>query len=433
MFFPVGIDHVIKRLPVVTIAIIALCTAVQIFSNVWAPSKEEIENEAMELILQREANPHDNPFDDDEFRQQLVDLENKVQKIPIVRFGYKVGFERLPTADRDGSSWNANLLLSTFVHAGWLHLIGNMLFLWLTGAALEDRFGRARFAALYVTGAIAATFTFAHLHGDQPAVLVGASGAISALMGAFLVCFTRTQIFTAYWLGWRAGILKVAAYVALPLWFAEQLFQEWMASKGPITPVAYGAHIGGFLFGVVVALAGRAYARVRPQAIEASAADGEAALPRAVATQLSKQLPKPELDRFTQCMAAIHRGDQAASRLAASRVLLDLARVGDRARILQLLDAIAANLPSLPLTDRAFAVAAEAVDEAGETDRYIAIATALDREHPYSAHVPKVLWRLAELHREAGRADLATQTLQGLARRFPRDEHGKRAAQSLAG
>jgi membrane associated rhomboid family serine protease len=423
MFFPVGIDHVIRRLPIVTIAIIALCTGMQIYSDVFAPSKEELRDQLMEKIRDLPVNDLEKPDQVDEIRQQVEALANK---IPIVRFGYKVGYED----NSDG--WSLNLLLSTFVHAGWLHLIGNMLFLWLAGAALEDRYGSLRFAALYVTGAIAATFTFAHLHGDQRAVLVGASGAISALMGAFLVCFTRMQIFVAYWV-WGAGVTKIAAYVALPLWFAEQVFDEWVTSKGPVTSVAFSAHIGGFLFGLAVALAVRAYLKVRPQAGEVADGEAAAALPRAIAQQLPKQLPKPELERFTQCMAAIHRRDQGASRLAASRVILDLARVGDRTRMLQLHDALVANLPSLPLTDRAFAVMAEAADEAGEADRYVVLAAGLDREHPYSTQVPQVLWRLAELHREAGRIDLAIETLQSLAKRFPRDELGRRAAEKLGG
>src|SRR5262245_4225148 len=112
MIIPVGINHVIRGWPLVTIAIIATCTLIQIYASVWAPSPESV--------------------------AMLVDaseIERLVDRIPIVRLGYPTGH---------GLGWR--LFTSAFVHDGWFHLIGNMLFLWLAGAALEDRWGRLRFA-----------------------------------------------------------------------------------------------------------------------------------------------------------------------------------------------------------------------------------------------------------------------------------------------
>ena len=102
-------------------------------------------------------------------------------------------------------------------------------------------------------------------------------------------------------------------------------------------------------------------------------------------------------------------------------------------RVLQIYDAIIkAGLRTIPLTDGAFVAAAESADALGDQATYIEIVDALRAEHPGSVQVPKVLWRLAEIHREAGREDQELVTLQLLAERYPRHEHGARAVKELA-
>ncbi len=273
MIVPIGINHVIRRLPLVTVAIIATCTLVHIYATEFAPSPKEVlelaENRARELPAD-----HDDPQLEQKFADEVEQLANR---IPWVRFGYHTG---------SGVSWR--LLTSAFVHGGWLHLIGNMLFLWLAGAALEDRWGKARFAALYVAGAVASAGFFALLHSGPETTLIGASGAISALMGAFLVFFTRMQIYFAYWFGIRAGTFQAVAYVALPLWFGEQLFDAWLASDARgMSTVAFTAHIGGFLFGLAVALVAKVVARP---------ADEPARVPRATARPAKPEPPRPKLE-----------------------------------------------------------------------------------------------------------------------------------------
>jgi hypothetical protein len=156
---------------------------------------------------------------------------------------------------------------SAFVHDGWLHLLGNMLFLWLAGAALEDRWGRTRFLAFYAAGAVVSALGFSLTHHGDVANLIGASGAVSALMGAFLVFFARTQIHFVYWIGISAGRFDATASVALPLWLAEQLFYAKFAGG---SNVAFTAHIAGFVFGVVVAVIAKVVGRARADAPAAS-------------------------------------------------------------------------------------------------------------------------------------------------------------------
>ena len=419
VIIPVGINHVIHRWPPVTLGIIALCTLIQIYSAVWAPSPEQAADWVEHKLAEYQPDPDRDP---DEQAQQLAkEIQDYANKLPMFRFGYETD---------SGFSWK--LFTCAFVHAGWLHLIGNMLFLWLCGAALEDRWGSVRFAAFYLAGSAASALAFAKLGDNPKTLLVGASGAISALMGAFLVFFTKMQIRFAYWFFRGIGTFEAVAYIALPIWLLEQFLDRWIeTSSAHVETVAYTAHIGGFVFGFAVAMAVRL---VWPadEAHDMQKSEPDEEVPRAVAREVGKSPPKKispqDLERYDQCMEAIVRRDQGAVKTTASRVILDLSRAGDRRRILELYDAITKNLTNLPLTDGAFAAAAAAADGEGNRELYVAIANALSKEHPYSTQVPKVLWRLAEVHRELRQNDVARATLQDLAKRFPRDDYGKRAA-----
>lgn len=239
MIIPVGINHVIRGWPRATIAIIVTCTLIQIYASAWAPSAEDVATLVHQRIREHSSSPDENS--ESAIAQEA---EQMADRIPIVRLGYPTG---------RGLSWR--LFTSAFVHSGWLHLIGNMLFLWLAGAALEDRWGSLRFAGFYLAGAAAATLCFDALYAGPDTLLVGASGAISALMGAFLVFYSRMQIQFAYWFGRSIGTFNLVAYVALPLWLGEQLLSAWLESDvGNVSSVAFTAHIGGFVFGLVVAV-----------------------------------------------------------------------------------------------------------------------------------------------------------------------------------
>lgn len=154
--------------------------------------------------------------------------------------------------------FSVNLLLSAFVHAGLIHLVGNMVFLWCMGINLEARWGPVPFVITYLVGALIAAAVYGQTHPGSHIPMVGASGAISAAMGAFLVVFHRARIrfLYFYFLLFRAGSGKVdiPAYVVLPLWFAIDLLGAWAEASGKGGGVAYSAHVGGFVFGLVVAL-----------------------------------------------------------------------------------------------------------------------------------------------------------------------------------
>ena len=146
-------------------------------------------------------------------------------------------------------------LTANFLHGGWMHLIFNMWFLWLAGGILEDTWGRPLYAAFYLVSGVASLWGYALVYPNSLIPVIGASGAIASLMGAFLARFPKTKIQLAffYWiLRPRLYRFKAPAFAVLPLWLGLQLLSGVMA--GESRGVAYWAHIGGFGFGLVMAL-----------------------------------------------------------------------------------------------------------------------------------------------------------------------------------
>jgi membrane associated rhomboid family serine protease len=152
-------------------------------------------------------------------------------------------------------------ITANFLHGGWLHIIGNMWFLWLAGAILEDTWGRVIYPLFYLVAGAAALQFHAWLNPGSLVPTLGASGAVAALMGAFLVRFPTTKIEVAVVLGLRSlsnlalgkGLrFKAAAYWLLPMWLLMEIFSG--AIFGQYSGVAHWAHVGGFVFGAAAAL-----------------------------------------------------------------------------------------------------------------------------------------------------------------------------------
>jgi len=223
MFFfllPVGVDYRTERLPMVTFSLMGACTLVHLWSMVlWF------------------ANPD----------------------------GYEWWFHTfwLTPASLKGYQ----LITTLFVHADIFHLLGNMVYLFLFGACVEDILGRGRFLLLYVLGGILASFAYIFLspgHFASPIPLGGASGAISTCMGAFLVLMAKSRIefkyFGLVFLRPFGGEFYLPAWVVMSFWFLKDLF--WtvigMLDNKPTGGTAFGAHTGGFLFGLAAIGASRA-------------------------------------------------------------------------------------------------------------------------------------------------------------------------------
>lgn len=144
-----------------------------------------------------------------------------------------------------------------FLHGGWLHLMGNMLFLWIFAVNVEDRLGRVLFLLFYLVGGVAAAAGHILVDPASDAPMVGASGAISAVLGGYLVLFPRARIQSLVFLVFFYELIAVPAVLVLGFWFVLQLI-DGVASLGLTgdagTGIAFWAHIGGFVAGMAMAL-----------------------------------------------------------------------------------------------------------------------------------------------------------------------------------
>jgi membrane associated rhomboid family serine protease len=166
----------------------------------------------------------------------------------------------IPAKIVSGHEW-ITILTAMFMHSGWLHILGNMIFFWAFGPEIEDAMGRFRFLIFYLLGGLIAMLAQVAAMPASTVPNLGASGAIAAVMGAFLVTYPRDRIKTALFFLIFVRIAFVPASLLIGFWFVMQLF-----SAGAVTQnvqgggVAYLAHIGGFLFGVIT---GRLWRRSR--------------------------------------------------------------------------------------------------------------------------------------------------------------------------
>jgi len=173
----------------------------------------------------------------------------------VYRFGV-VPSNWLVSAPGDLVSWPGlflTLLSSQFLHGGLLHLASNMLYLWIFGDNVEDRLGHGRFLALYLGSGIAAAVAQILVAPSSSVPMVGASGAIAGVLGAYLLLFPTARIVTLVPLGFLMRVIELPALLFLGLWFAIQWLQGLM-TIGQVAEtggVAFWAHIGGFISGMI--------------------------------------------------------------------------------------------------------------------------------------------------------------------------------------
>ena len=150
----------------------------------------------------------------------------------------------------------ATAFTSMFLHGGWIHLLGNLWFLWIFGDNVEDRLGHWKFLLFYLAGGLAAAAAHLLLNLGSAVPTVGASGAIAAVLGAYAVLFPRARVVTLVPIFFFFQVIALPAMLVLGLWFVVQIFTGTL-SIGASGGVAWWAHIGGFVFGMVVVILGR--------------------------------------------------------------------------------------------------------------------------------------------------------------------------------
>jgi membrane associated rhomboid family serine protease len=157
--------------------------------------------------------------------------------------------------DLEGPPWWATILTSMFMHGGWLHIIGNMLFLWVFGNNVEDAMGKVRFALFYVLAGAAAVYAQSLVDTTSTVPTIGASGAVAGVLGAYILLHPRARVVTLVIIIFFVTLIEIPAMVLLGIWALLQ-FLPALGQVGvgdlPEDTVAYVAHVGGFVFGLVM-------------------------------------------------------------------------------------------------------------------------------------------------------------------------------------
>jgi membrane associated rhomboid family serine protease len=221
-------ENATRRTAVVTLAIIALCTAAWIV----------VQGAGMERPLAQSV-------------CNLGLIPGELTGLLGPGMGFPMG-ERLICLTDPGHQYS-NLFTSMFLHGSWMHLIGNMWFLWLFGNNVEDSMSRGRFVVFYLVCGIAAALAQVAADPDSIVPMVGASGAISGVMGAYLVLYPRVRVYTLVPLGFYMTTMALPAWAMLVYWMVLQIFGGLsQVGAGDGGGVAFWAHLGGFLAGLAL-------------------------------------------------------------------------------------------------------------------------------------------------------------------------------------
>ena len=164
----------------------------------------------------------------------------------------RAGFLPIELTTHMPGAW-PHLFLAMFMHGGWMHLIGNMWFLWIFGSSIEDNCGPIRYLIFYLLCGIASTLAFTAMAPTSNIPLVGASGAISGVLGAYLLHHPRARVLALIPLGPIMRLMEVRAWFFLLVWIGLQIFYQYVTTAAhhrETSGVAYVAHIGGFIAGM---------------------------------------------------------------------------------------------------------------------------------------------------------------------------------------
>lgn len=252
MVIPIHDDNPVRRTPIVTYLLIALNFV--FFFTEPVVSQIGVGQQTVVQVCQQESYFAKHAAIPYELTHNRV-LPSRTEPIAGTPFACRI--------DESGKKPYLSVLESMFLHGGWLHILGNMLFLFIFGNNVEDRFGRVPFLLFYLFCGYVAAYGFAYGSPDSTTTLVGASGAIAGVLGAYLVMFPKARVTSLVPIAIVLIPLRLPAWVVLGSWFLLQ----WLYSSGTAVAsgagVAYLAHVYGFVAGAVIALLARPLA-LRP-------------------------------------------------------------------------------------------------------------------------------------------------------------------------
>jgi membrane associated rhomboid family serine protease len=249
-----------RRVPILTLGLIAANVAIFLL---WQPTFGTAQEQNLFFFCNAEI-----PFEVTN-QENLADGGAEASRALDEQIGLGAGdfYQSQVQRECPGKSWLASVFVAMFLHGGWLHIGGNMLFLWVFGNNVEDRLGYAVYPLFYVLGGLAATGLQLAFDPDSVVPSLGASGAIGAVLGAYAVIFPRARVTTLV-IFFFITVVEVRAGFVLVAWFLLQVFSGVGQLGTEVAGgVAYFAHIGGFAFGAIVAWLFYRPSRRRPTSI----------------------------------------------------------------------------------------------------------------------------------------------------------------------
>jgi membrane associated rhomboid family serine protease len=328
-------------------------------------------------------------------------------------------------------------LTYVFLHTGWLHLAGNMVYLVIFGRALEDRFGPGRFFAIFALSAVAGAWVHTWLvTWLAPRFLVygviGASGATSGLLGAFMVRLYYARIEVAYWVFMplqamnRAGRAYIPAVIAVACWFAYQgayaAIQYGMASAG----VAYGVHVGGFGTGILLAVlfGSLPAARAEKRLVSARRAFSRSQFFAAQAEYLEYLERRPGDARVhaETARACICGGNQGLAGRHYSEAVSGLISAGERGEAEEVLAEAMRSIDGFTLDERLHLDLAYGLERSMKYGLALAAYGNFAARYPFSSDTPFILLRMAGIQeRRMDRSERAVECYERLVKHYPED------------
>jgi len=287
MIFLIPIGHeqdTVRRLPWVTFSILAICFIVHIFVSIQVrDASSQLEERAQELLNYYISHPY-LEFDPEIKKQLFGGVEDERIDSLLSIYSQSVSRPRRSVLEKEQEQFNQigqtfitaldslpyrkwgfipadksflALVTYMFIHGGWLHLLGNLLFLYMTGPFIEDLWGRPAFASFYIIVGMLSALLYAQHYPNFSGPLIGASGAIAGVMGAFLIKYWKIRINFFYFIfPFFRGTFQAPAWLMLPLWLGLEIFNagimDSISTQGG-GGVAHWAHVWGFVLGMAVA------------------------------------------------------------------------------------------------------------------------------------------------------------------------------------
>ena len=373
-------------------------------------------------------------LDYDTWKPLRNDYEHKRSQIVSFRYGFRPAYKSVLTS-----------FTYMFLHGSFGHLFGNMLFLWIVGCMLEMGLGRLKYIGLYIIGGLMAVWGFWLAYMDSTIPLVGASGSIAGLMGAYAVLFNKKKVKIFYSLGFYFNYLRIPAIILLPIWLGNEFYQLFF---GGDSHVAYMAHIGGLVggaaFGFICLKLALGFNQdvIKEAPVDETAPLMEKALKHIAELDMTagrlalKQVLAKDPDNIDALVHLFHvdKLDPENDRFheTARKLIFQLSRsyhTYDKAH--HIYQEYIHHTRHPRLSPQLYVQLSAMFAATGHVENAVKILTLLLKKVPQSPGIPGVLLKLARAYRQNGSSAKGQKCLQLICQKYPESSEAQVARQSL--